>query len=170
MTHICVSKLPTIGSDNGLSSSRRQGIIWTNAGILLFEPLWTNYSKILIEIQTFSFKKMHLKTLSVKRQSFSLGLNVLRKNNHFMLFMIHYILSCTNLVVMQHSPGKESNIYFYIRSSARGVWTLTAFVKMANRVLQNYLPFSKDYCSWKTTCLEKPPDLTLLNTVFTAYP
>ena len=32
-THICVSKLTIIGSDNSLSSGR-QAIIWTNAGIL----------------------------------------------------------------------------------------------------------------------------------------
>ena len=38
VTHICVSKLIIIGSDNGLSSSRRQAIIWTNAGILLIGP------------------------------------------------------------------------------------------------------------------------------------
>ena len=33
MTHICVSKLIIIGSDNGLSHGRRQAIIWSNAGI-----------------------------------------------------------------------------------------------------------------------------------------
>ena len=30
VTHICVSKINTIGSDNGLSPGRRQAIIWTN--------------------------------------------------------------------------------------------------------------------------------------------
>ena len=35
VTHICVSRLTIIGSDNGLSPDRRQAIIWTNAGILL---------------------------------------------------------------------------------------------------------------------------------------
>ena len=35
VTHICISKLTIIGSDNGLSPGRRQAIIWTNAGILL---------------------------------------------------------------------------------------------------------------------------------------
>ena len=39
MTHICVSKLTIIGSDNGLSPDRRQAIIWTNAGLLLIGPL-----------------------------------------------------------------------------------------------------------------------------------
>ena len=36
------SDLTTIGSDNGLSPERCQAIIWTNAGILLIGPLWTN--------------------------------------------------------------------------------------------------------------------------------
>ena len=34
---------------------------WTNAGILLIEPLGTNFSEILIAIYVFSFKKMHSK-------------------------------------------------------------------------------------------------------------
>ena len=57
MTHICVGNLTIIGSDNGLSPRRRQAIIWINAGILLIGPLGTNFSEILIGIQTFSFKK-----------------------------------------------------------------------------------------------------------------
>ena len=66
MTHICVGKLTIIGSDNGLSPVRRQAIIWTNAGILLIRPSGTNFSEILIEIDVFSFKKMHLKMSSAK--------------------------------------------------------------------------------------------------------
>ena len=58
VTHICVSKQTIIGSDNGLSPDRRQAIIWTNAGLLLIGPLGTNFREILIEILTFSFKKM----------------------------------------------------------------------------------------------------------------
>ena len=53
MTHICVSKLTIIGSDNGLSPRQHQAIIWTNAGILLIETLGTNFSEILIRIQIF---------------------------------------------------------------------------------------------------------------------
>ena len=79
MTHIWVSKLTSIGSDNGLSPGRRQAIIWTNAGILLIRPLGTNFSEILIEIHTFSFKKMHLKMSTGKWRSFCLGLNVFNK-------------------------------------------------------------------------------------------
>ena len=78
VTHICVSKLTIIGSDNGFSPDRRQAIIWTNAGLLLIGPLGTNFSEIFIEILTFSYKKIHLKVSSVKRRPFCLGLNVLR--------------------------------------------------------------------------------------------
>ena len=64
MTHICVSELTIIGSDNGLLPSRHQAIIWTNAGILLIGPLGTNFNEILIEIYIISFKKMNLKMSS----------------------------------------------------------------------------------------------------------
>ena len=77
MTHICVGNLTIISSDNSLSPGRRQAITWTNVGILLIEPLGTNFNEMLIEIHTFSFKKIHLKMSSGKWQPFYLGLNVL---------------------------------------------------------------------------------------------
>ena len=77
VTHICVSQQTIIGSDNGLSPGRRQAIIWTNAGILLIGPLGTNFNKILIGVQTFSFRKMELKMSSAKWRPFYIGLNVL---------------------------------------------------------------------------------------------
>ena len=82
--HICVSKLTIIGSNNGLSPGRRQAIIWTIAGIFLIGPMGTNFSKILIEIHTFSFMKMHLKMSSGKWRLFCLCLNMLsvRKNGN----------------------------------------------------------------------------------------
>ena len=73
----CVGKLAIIGSDNGLSPERCQAIIWTSAGILVIGPLGTNFSEILIEIQTFSLKKIRLKMSSAKCCSFRLGLNAL---------------------------------------------------------------------------------------------
>ena len=85
VTHICVSNLTIIGSDNGSSPCRRQAIIWTNAGILLIGPLGTNYSEIFIEIHTFSFKKMHLKMSSGKWLPFCLGLNMLTATHVFRL-------------------------------------------------------------------------------------
>ena len=55
--HICVSKLTITGSDNGSSPGRHPAIIWTNAGILLIRTSGTNFSEILIEIQTFFFQE-----------------------------------------------------------------------------------------------------------------
>ena len=83
VTHICVVKLTIIGSDNGLSPGRRQAIIWTNAGMLLIMLLGTNFIEILIGIQTFSFKKMHLKMSSANWRPFSLGLNVLTEVDYW---------------------------------------------------------------------------------------
>ena len=57
VTHICVSKLTIIGSDNDLSPSQCQAKFWTNAGILSIQTLATNFSEILSEIHTFSLKK-----------------------------------------------------------------------------------------------------------------
>ena len=81
--HICVGKLTVIGLDNGLSPGRRQAIIWTNAGILLIEPIGTNFSEILIGIKIFSFRKMGLKMSSAKWRPFCLGLNVLSREWRF---------------------------------------------------------------------------------------
>ena len=77
VTHICISRLTIIGSDNGLWPDWRQAIIWTSARILLIWSLGTNFSEILIEIHTFLFKKMHLKMSSGKWRPFCSGLNVL---------------------------------------------------------------------------------------------
>ena len=78
VTHICVGKLTTIVSDNGLSPRRRPAIIWTIARILLIGPLGTNFSGILIGIQTFSFKKINaFENVVCEMASICLGLNVL---------------------------------------------------------------------------------------------
>ena len=61
VTHIWVGKLTSIGSNNGSSPGQRQAIIWTNAGILLIEPVGTNFSELFIEIKAFSLTKLHLK-------------------------------------------------------------------------------------------------------------
>ena len=69
VTLICVGNLTIIGSDNGLLPGRRQAITWTNVEILLIGPLGTKFSEMLIEIHTFSFKKIHLKMSSGKEST-----------------------------------------------------------------------------------------------------
>ena len=81
VTHICVSELSIIGSDNGLSPGRRQAIICTSGGILLIRTSGTNFSEILSEVHTFSFKKMLLNMSSGKWRPFCLGLNMLTLRN-----------------------------------------------------------------------------------------
>ena len=82
VTHICVGNLTIIGSDNGLSPSRHQAIIWTNAGILLIRSIGTNFNEILIEIHIFSFTEIHLKMSSGKWRPSCLFLNVLKSLPH----------------------------------------------------------------------------------------
>ena len=77
VTHKCNNKLMIIGSDNGLLPGWHQAIIWTNAGIFSITPWGTTFRQFVFEIQIFSFKKMHLKTLSAKWKPFCLSLNVL---------------------------------------------------------------------------------------------
>ena len=88
MTHIRVSKLIIIGSDNGLSPGRRQAIILTNAGILLIGPIGTNFS----EIHTFSFKENAFEKVLCEMASICLGLNVLIQNQ-FYVFINKYLYS-----------------------------------------------------------------------------
>ena len=70
------------GSGNGLLPVRRQAITWTNAGLLSIGPLGMNFSEILIEVYTFSFKKMWLKMLSVKWRPFCPGVDELTFQAH----------------------------------------------------------------------------------------
>ena len=97
VTHICVSKLTIIGSDNGLSPDRRQAIIWTNAGILLIGPLGTNFSENLIEIHAFVFKKMHLKMSSAICRPSCLGLNVLKLESWTQIWLFIEMMPVVNM-------------------------------------------------------------------------
>ena len=56
--YICVDKLTINGSDNGLSPVRRQGIIWTNYGILLIGPLGQTSVKFNRNSNIFFDEKM----------------------------------------------------------------------------------------------------------------
>ena len=60
-----------------LSPVWRQAIIWTNAVLLLIGPLETNFSQIVFENQTLSFRIMRLKMSSGNWRPSCLGLNVL---------------------------------------------------------------------------------------------
>ena len=61
VTHIFVSKLTSIGSDNSLSPVWCQAITWTNAGVLSIGLLGISFCVIWIGILSLSFKKMYFK-------------------------------------------------------------------------------------------------------------
>ena len=131
VTQICVGKLTIIDSDNGLSPRRRQTIIWTNAGILLIGSLGTNFNEILIGIQTFLFKKMHLKLSSAKCRPFCLGLSVLIDKSQnpssfvgFMALFNHSWLLTFNLMVLDfsiayHKSAQILDIHYLKNTLAR---------------------------------------------------
>ena len=117
VTHMCVSNISIIGSDNGLSPGRRWAIIWTNAVILLIEPLATSFSEILIRIHTFSFRKIHLKMSSGKWRPCCLGLNVL--SNHWVTNKQQAITSTMLLDATWHCQAlnnelQQKPIYYFL--------------------------------------------------------
>ena len=174
VTHICVDNLSIIGSDNGLSPGRRQAIIWTNAAILLIEPLGTNFSEILIEILTSSAKKMHLKMSSGNWRPFCLGLNVLTSNDYYIEMNLKH-QSCFTPVVSKSAcdwfPGAMtwssfSHAMAQIKASnqkpdwhknhrwgcAKTINRLHRKCKMASTVLKNthrwIFSWEKSQCRW----------------------
>ena len=110
VAHLCVGNSTIIGSDNGLSSGRRQAIILINAGILSTGPLGTNLSEILIEIHAFSFKKMRFKISSGKRRPFCLGFNVLTVYIHICTaqIAIHRYRAHRPFVIVIHGCHSQS--------------------------------------------------------------
>ena len=70
-----VSKLIIIGSDNSLTGAKP--LSETILEYCLLVHLGTTFSEILIETETFSFKKIDLKMSSGKWRPFCIGLNVL---------------------------------------------------------------------------------------------
>ena len=132
LTHIRVGKLSIIGSDNGLSAGRRQAIIWTNAGMLLIGPLGRNFSEILIWIQTFSFKKMHMQMSSAKWRPFCLGLNVLNHEEptvHFLncgtdrlVYYFSYQHACSDYKLQL--PTKSIILIVNSSTNYRDIWNV----------------------------------------------
>ena len=123
VTHICVSKLTIIG--------RRQAIIRINAGILIIGPLGANFSEILIEIYTFSFRKMHLKMSSGKWRPFCLGLNVLTLEEMWYILRSHWPLK---QIVNHLKITNSNNDCWMLRTSAA-----TMIAEVASHIIHDQL-------------------------------
>ena len=147
MTHICVVKMTIIGSDNGLSPGRRQAIIWTNVGILFIRPLGTNFSEMLIAIETFSFKKMHLKIWCAKWRSFCLGLNVLIRiaQCRMKISWLNHINTLQATISGQQNYWHHRHVYFMSHTLWR--WGLSyGSLQSLTRHVTYKLLFSDERC------------------------
>ena len=67
--YIWASRLTITDSDNSLFAGWRKAITWTNDRIFLIGALGINFGGILIWIQIFSIKKMHLKVSAIFLQT-----------------------------------------------------------------------------------------------------
>ena len=131
VTHICVSKLTIIGSDNGLSPGRRQAIIWTNAGLLLIRPLVINFSEIFIKVHQFLFEKISLKMSSGKWCLFYLGLNELN--------VTRINFSCAELISGDINMSYIVFFYHFLTvRCCRYLWLKSFFVKDKNLLILYY--------------------------------
>ena len=171
VTHICVGNLTIIGSDNGLSPGRRQAITWTNVGILLIGPLGTNFSEILIEIHTFSFKKIHLKMSSGKCRPFCLGLNVLMEvpiSHHLPEWSpipVCCNVRCSLLFYVQPQPDicprSQWAVEFYCSACSGGAASNVTSVTEANRQCSTTQTWQNKSLVWYGANIWKNPFITI---------
>ena len=136
VTHIYIYasfNMVIICSDNGLLPLWHQAIIWTNAKILIIGPLGTNFSEILIGVQTFSFKKLHLKRSSAKWRLFYLGLNELKGmlvHKDFLTWLS--ILRSSNIFIQEIA---FENVKWIVIASPQSQGTLNTVSLLSNYII-----------------------------------
>ena len=115
--------------------------------------LTTNFSEILIGIQTFSFKKMHIKMASAKWRPFCLGLNVLR-NQITRCFRMFNLYKNNRITVVSHEsqsvPGHSSHSWLDGRDKIKEapnfpitnpLWMEAIFSRHKELVMRKAYPF-----------------------------
>ena len=110
--------LPSLVQIMALWPLWHQAIIWSNAAILSIRHKGTYFREILFKIQKFSFKKMHLKMLSIKWQPFCLGLNVLRVTTRKLRYLCYKTHRIDSLILTHFDlerpvilPGGISHVW-----------------------------------------------------------
>ena len=124
-THVCVNNVTIIGSDNGLSPGRCQATIRINDGILLTRTLGANFGEIVSEINTFSFKKIHLKcrlrnggnfvSASMCCNRLMQGIGVDQVVSHWWPTQMTYICVSMCQYVVTHNHGDWHNGLFNVQ-------------------------------------------------------
>ena len=151
VAHICVNKLTSIGSDNGLSPNWHKAIIWTSGESLLIRSFGTNLSENLIEIHTFSFKKIYLKMSSGKWWPFILS------RPQCVLMKSYFALPALRRSPTQNPLRRLLFSYFAVILNSRSLWLLPQDPILANilllthwgrdKIVANFLTFSNAF-SW----------------------
>ena len=144
LRHKCVGKLIIIGSDNGLSPGRRQGIIWTNAEILSIEPLETKFSESFIKI-VMSNKKLYEGN---KISNVKLPLSNFKIPKFLHLFHL-FLAWC--LVNFNFGLGNMNSV----------VWWPGQDVHWATRLVQGFVKA----CAWVPVLLLLVPSLSVLRLI-----
>ena len=108
----------SIGSGNGLSPVRHQVITATNTDLSI-GSLASNVSEVVIKIQTFFWREMHLKMPSAKWRSFYLNLGVLKVGYVQTKFTgssdsLHQFHSKTGMKDSSSSNGYPSNLPHFV--------------------------------------------------------
>ena len=114
MTYICVSKLTSIGSDNGLSPGRRETIIWTNARILLIRTLRKNFNEIVNEIHIF-IQENAFESIICEMAVICFCLNMLTpKHTNAMSILSHHFCRWRIIIF----PFQSITIHFFVTDQA----------------------------------------------------
>ena len=112
-THIWVSKLGHYRTfDKGLVPILCQAIIWSDV-VLSITPLGTNWSAISIKIQTFPFKKMHLKMSSANWYILCIYPNMFKSN------LAKFRVSRTPISVVNHFQILHKILHWYSRTPCK---------------------------------------------------
>ena len=145
--HICVGKLTTIGSDNGLSLVEAKSLTEP----MLIGPLGTKFREIFIEIHIVSLNKVHLKMSSGNWRPFCFLYNVLKLDSvpcshwrkfcqHYMLYHFHHCRDAIPLRLLPFSHGYPSCLKFNSHLSfTQGLADLDSGIRIFGGLLHTHL-------------------------------
>ena len=119
VTHMAPDIRVNIDSGNGLSHLRCQDITWTNPGWITRRPLGTKFSKTLMTIQYFSFKKRLLKR--TKQKTFSNVFSLMK----IVVFPFHFTEAHSWRSNWQQVSTSSGNGHFLIQ-----YWLNTLFLRV----------------------------------------
>ena len=142
MTHICVGKLTTIGSDNGLSPGRRQAIILTSAiillmGLLNWKYLQSKHSDLprhwKFNIHIYIYIYMIVELLYPANTNAHIAWNLLTKRTFYKVFLF----TVHDTTTFPQSDTRIS-MYNYLNDDLCKMCSLVQFFRKRVTIAQQY--------------------------------